>query len=73
MDAVAGAARERAPHKLTTWVRTLAGDFHGFYHDCPVLCDDDKLRGARLWLTEGARIGLVVALGLLGVSAPTSM
>lgn len=72
-DAVAGAARERAPHKLTTWVRTLAGDFHGFYHDCPVLCDNNELRGARLWLTEGARIGLVIALGLLGVSAPTSM
>lgn len=72
-DAVAGAARERAPHKLTTWVRRLAGDFHGFYHDCPVLCDSNELRGARLWLTEGARIGLVVALGLLGVSAPTSM
>ena len=28
---------------------------------------------ARLWLVEGARIGLAVALDLLGVGAPTEM
>ncbi len=28
---------------------------------------------ARLWLVEGVRIGLAVALDLLGVSAPTEM
>ena len=30
---------ERAPHKITTWVRELAGNVHGFYHDCYVLGD----------------------------------
>ncbi|MCB0952540.1 MAG: hypothetical protein KDB13_07435, partial [Microthrixaceae bacterium] len=34
------AARERAPHKVTTWVRELAGAVHGFYHDCPILSPD---------------------------------
>ena len=29
--------RDRAPHKVTTWVRELAGAFHGFYHDCYVM------------------------------------
>ena len=74
-DAVAEAARERAPHKLTTWVRELAAAFHGFYHDCPVLRSDvdPPLAAARLWLAEAARIGLVIALGLLGVSAPERM
>jgi arginyl-tRNA synthetase len=74
-DVVAEAARERAPHKLTTWVRELAGAFHGFYHDCPVLRSDIEppLAAARLSLTEAARIGLVIALGLLGVSAPERM
>ena len=72
---MAEAARERAPHKVTTWVRELAGAFHGFYHDCPVLRSDvdPALRAARLWLTEAARIGLVIALDLLGVSAPERM
>ena len=74
-DVVGEAARERAPHKLTTWVRELAGAFHGFYHDCPVLRSDvaPPLRAARLWLTEATRIGLVIALELLGVSAPERM
>ena len=74
-DVVAAAAAERAPHKLTTWVRDLAGDFHGYYHDCPVLGSgvSPPVRGSRLWLTEAARIGLVIALRLLGVSAPRSM
>ncbi len=74
-DVVAEAARERAPHKVTTWVRELAGAFHGFYHDCPVLRSDidPPLAAARLWLAEAARIGLVIALDLLGVSAPERM
>lgn len=69
------AARERAPHKVTTWVRELAGAVHGFYHDCPVLSPDtsDDLRQARWWLMEAAGIGLRVGTELLGVSAPDAM
>jgi len=69
------AARERAPHKVTTWVRELAGAVHGFYHDCPILSPDtpEDLRQARWWLAESARTGLRVGLDLLGVSAPESM
>jgi arginyl-tRNA synthetase len=74
-EVVATAARERAPHKLTTWVRELADRFHGFYHDCYVLHTDNppELTQARLWLVEAARIGFAVGLGLLGVAAPESM
>ena len=48
-DVVADAGRDRAPHKVTAWVRSLAGAFHGFYHDCPVLADTvgDDLTQAR--------------------------
>jgi arginyl-tRNA synthetase len=69
------AARERAPHKVTTWVRELAAAVHGFYHDCPVLHPDtpDDLRQARWWLMEAAGVGLRVGLELLGVRAPDSM
>ena len=74
-DAVATAATDRAPHKITTWVRELAGAFQSMYHDCPILRDDvdPALRQARLWLVEAARIGLAIGLGLLGVSAPERM
>jgi arginyl-tRNA synthetase len=72
-DAVAEAAELRAPHRVTTWVRELAKEFHGFYRDCRVIGDDDTLTQARLWLSEACRIGLANALGLLGVSAPDEM
>ncbi len=74
-EVVADAAVDRAPTKVTTWVRRLASCFHGFYHDCPILADDvdPQLVQARLWLVEGARVGLAIGLGLLGVSAPEAM
>ncbi len=74
-DVVADAGRDRAPHKVTAWVRALAGAFHGFYHDCPVLAETvgDDLTQARLWLVESTRVGLAIGLDLLGVSAPDSM
>ncbi|HET6953185.1 MAG TPA: arginine--tRNA ligase [Acidimicrobiales bacterium] len=66
---------ERAPHKVTAWVRELADRFHGFYHDCRVLGDDvpPATTQARLWLVEAARIGFAVGLDVLGVAAPESM
>ncbi len=74
-DVVRLACEDRAPHKVTTWVRELAGAFHGFYHDCYVIGDgiSPELTEARLWLAESARTGLSIGLDLLGVSAPESM
>jgi arginyl-tRNA synthetase len=74
-DVVLSACVDRAPHKVCTWVRELAGRFHGFYHDCWVVGEgvSPELTQARLWLVEAARIGLVVGLGLLGVDAPERM
>lgn len=74
-DVIEIAARDRAPHKVTAWLRELAGGIHGWYHDCPVLRDDvpDGVRDARLALADAALIGLRVGLGVLGVRAPESM
>ena len=69
------AANDRAPHRITTWVRELAGAVHGFYHDCYVLGDGiaPELTHARLRLAEAASIGLACGLDLLGVSAPDQL
>ncbi|MCB0987925.1 MAG: arginine--tRNA ligase, partial [Acidimicrobiales bacterium] len=74
-ETVVSACADRAPHRVTTWVRELAGAFHGFYHDCYVVGDgvSPELTQARLWLVESARVGLSVGLDLLGVSAPESL
>ena len=71
-DTVAAAMRARAPHQVTAWARELSSAFHRFWHDCPILRDDvgEDVRQARLWLVEATRIGLAVALAILGVSAP---
>jgi len=74
-DVVRLACEDRAPHRVTTWVRELAGAVHGFYHDCYVIGDDvpAELTQARLWLVESARVGLSIGLDLLGVNAPESL
>lgn len=72
-DLVAGAARDRAPFRLTHYAQDLAGLFHSFYTNCRVLDSDEDLSTARLALVDAARINLAQALGLLGVSAPESM
>ena len=71
-DTVQAAMQARAPHQVTAWARELAAAFHRFWHDCPILRDDvdEELRQARLWLVEATRVGLAVALAILGVSAP---
>jgi arginyl-tRNA synthetase len=74
-DVVFVACRDGAPHLVTAWLRTLAGEFHSFYHDCPVLAEGTapELTQARLWLIKAVEIGLRVGLNLMGVTAPESM
>jgi arginyl-tRNA synthetase len=74
-DTVVTAATDRAPHRITTWVRELAGAVHGFYHDCYVMGEgvSPELTQARLQLVEAASVGLAIGLDLLGVSAPDQM
>ncbi|MGH9213216.1 MAG: arginine--tRNA ligase [Acidimicrobiales bacterium] len=69
------ACAERAPHKVTAWVRELADRFHGFYHDCRVFGDGvpPEVTQARWWLVESVRVGLTIGLDLLGVTAPERM
>ena len=72
---VVEATERRAPNKVVTWSRELAAAVHGFHHDCWVVAEDVpmELSQARLWLVEAARIGLVVALDVIGVGAPDQM
>ena len=72
-EVVEEAAELRAPHRVATWVRDFAARFHGFYRDCRVISDDAAVTQARLWLAEACRIGLAVALTILGVNAPDEM
>lgn len=72
-DLVAGAARDRAPFRLTHYAQDLAALFHSFYTNCRVIGEGQEIEQARLALADSARIVLALALGLLGVSDPERM
>lgn len=72
-ELVAGAARDRAPFRLTHYAQELAGLFHSFYGNCHVLAEEESVERARLALVDSTRIVLALSLDLLGVSAPERM
>lgn len=72
-EAVAAAARNRAPHQLTHVLRELAQDFHTYYNSNKMLVDDADQRNGRLTLSLAVQKILANGLTLLGVAAPERM
>ncbi|HJG37980.1 arginine--tRNA ligase [Enorma phocaeensis] len=77
-DLIAGAARDRAPFRITHYVEDLAAAFHSFYAACQVLPSegrpvDPALVRARLGACDAVRSVIALCLSLIGVSAPTQM
>ena len=74
-EVVETAAKERAPHKVATWLKGVASSFHGFYHDCPVLADSlsEEIVQSRLALVRATQIALRVGLELVGADAVEEM
>ncbi len=70
---VQGAATGREPHRLTAYSRDLAGAFHTFYHNCPVLKAEPQTASFRLDLCLLVRNTIARSLDLVGVSAPEAM
>ena len=72
-EVVETAALNEEPHQLTHYLRDLANDFHTYYNAHQFLVDDAALRDARIKLILAVRQVLRNGLGLIGVSAPSSM
>ncbi len=74
-EAVARAAREREPHRITVFLHELATVVHGWYHHTRAVGAPEgaETERARLLLARAARIVLANALALLGISAPDRM
>ncbi len=70
---LATAARDLAPHLVTTYVRELAAEFHSYYNAERFLVDDPPLRRARLALVAATGQVLRNALAVLGLAAPDAM
>lgn len=68
------AARNLAPHHLTTYAIELASLFHAFYRDCRIVDPTaPELTHARLLLARAAKSVLARVLHLIGVDAPERM
>lgn len=71
---VADAAKQRAPHRITTYIHELAANFHSFYNANKVLdVSNEEMTRARLALITAVKTTLANALKLVGVAAPEKM
>jgi arginyl-tRNA synthetase len=70
---LAAAARELAPHQITFYLKSLAGEFHSYYNAERFLVDDTVLRRARLVLVVATGQVLRNGLAVLGITAPEQM
>ena len=74
-EMVEKAARERAPHRITVYLRELATAVHAWYHHTRAVGapEGEATERARLLLARAARTVLANGLTLLGISAPDRM
>lgn len=72
-EAVRDAQRKNEPSVLTRHIVDIAQAFNRFYHDHPVLVEDQELRQARLAVVAAARQTIGTGLRLLGIATPQRM
>jgi arginyl-tRNA synthetase len=74
-EMVEKAARERAPHRMTVYLRELATAVHAWYHHTRAVGapEGENTERARLLLARAGRVVLANGLTLLGISAPDRM
>lgn len=72
--AVSSVGESLQPHRLCTYLFSLATKFTQFYEQCPVLkAEDGAIRRSRLALSELTAQTLARGLELLGIEAPQRM
>lgn len=72
-EAIFNAAEKYEPSIIARYVITLATAFNKFYHDCSILQAEEKVKMARLLLTDLVQKVLREACGLLGMECPEEM
>jgi len=72
-ELLALAAEALEPHRISTYLQSLAALLHRYYFDCRVVAEDEALTKARIFLVTAVRIVLGNGLKLLGVGTPEQM
>ncbi len=65
--------RKNEPSIITRHIIDLAQAFNRFYHDHPILVEDENLKKARLAIVFATKEVLSIGLYLLGIKAPEKM
>lgn len=72
-ESVKAAADKNEPFYITRYVTNLSKAFNKFYNTAPILKAEDKVKAARLKITESALICIKNALSLLGIETVERM
>lgn len=72
-DVVRDVERSLEPHRLASYLHSLAASFTDFYEQCPVLKAENKVRASRLALCDLTARTLATGLDLLGIDTPDRM
>jgi len=71
---VSEAGRSYSPAIIANYAYDLVKQYNQFYHDCPVLREEDESRRSlRLCLTDVCSRTVATAMGLLGIRVPERM
>ena len=66
-------ARELEPYHLIEYLRSVAQEYHKFYHECRIIGESHDLSRARLALCELTQRVLKSGCDIIGISAPERM
>ncbi|KAB3529215.1 arginine--tRNA ligase [Alkaliphilus serpentinus] len=72
-EVILDAQRKNEPSIITRHIIDIAQSFNRFYHDHPILVDDEEVKKARLALVYGVKQVIYTGLYLLGIKAPEKM
>lgn len=72
-DILKNAFYNRAPHRLTFYLESLAKSFHSFYNSLRILQEEEPVMYARMALVFATQQVIKNGLDIIGVSAPERM
>src|SRR5699024_4140949 len=70
---IINSSEKNEPSFITRYITEIAKNFNRFYHNCPILNEEEDLRKARLLLVYATKLVLNTGLFFLGIEAPDKM
>lgn len=72
-DKIGQACEKLEPSLISRYLVDLSQEFNRFYHECPILVDDEQKRAERLAIVTAVKTVLQSGLHLIGMASPEKM